>query len=1224
MTILYGDFYPLLSRETFMKPTVCMLVFVLASLFIISIAFHGSVAQAQGVRSEKWDSITQLMQDEVDAKKIPGAVAAISYQGKPVYFEAVGFQDATAKLPMPKDAIFRIASMTKAITSVSVMQLVEQGKVSLNDPLSQFLPEFAAQTVLTSIDGGDVSTVKAARPVTIHDLLTHRSGLTYGWFGPAKLDDIYKAHDIPDLFIPIEERLAARVDRIAKVPLKFQPGSRWDYSVATDVLGRVVEVVSGQSLDAYFREHILNPLKMHDTHFQLPAAKESRLAKVYTIDGQAQIQPVGSEPIQSGFFKFSGDYHQPGKFFSGGGGLLASTHDYMRFLQMLLNRGELDGVRVLKIETVEAMTKNQVGDMTIPFPSHGDGFGLGFGVHTDRGKADDVASIGTFSWGGIFNSYYWVDPQTEMIGVLMMQVFPNDHLTTRAEFKRLAYEAIGRRTTAVSLTRSATDESASGLECFRVDTGDATYYLEKVGAGLSSMIDRDGNDWLSFHPDKGTGAAGEYRGFPNAVYKEAGNYFHPRNVGTDPCICLVEEESPDRVVISANSSNGLWAGKYTFTAEACTFTMTKKPADKKFWVLYEGTPGGQYDDADWWMTSAITDKSPMTKDHDGDIAAAEWIAFGDKNLDRTLVLHHTEDDDSPDRFYQMEKKMTVFGFGRKGMTKYLESVPQSFSIRFVESTDHATIKEHVAATEPVKSVTSSKRLAVLEQFAMTNAGDVTSGKTLFEAESTQCVTCHQVGETGGHVGPNLSQIGGKFDRPHLIESLLHPAKQIGYGYETSILLTTDGKIYTGVVKETDDKQLTIVDALNRRHTIAKDEIEEQSVSKTSLMPSGLADSLSPQQFTDVVAYLETLRSGKQGFGSGVSGPISLPDGFRIETVATGLSGATAFDIADDGRIFVCEQEGQLRVISDGRLLETPFVTIPVEMNWERGLIGVTLAPNFPRDPHLYVVYVTKEPYTHHRISRYRANGNVAAANSEVVLLKGDDQSKFGGHVPAGHQGGGIHFGTDGKLYIGIGEQTAKTPSQRFDALQGKILRINPDGSIPDDNPFLSKTTGKYQSIWAIGCRNPFTFAVRKPTGEIFINDVGGKFEEINRGVAGANYGWPNVDHGPTDRTDITGPLHIYPEASISGGDFLNQKTDWPEPYRGKYFFADFKHGWIKWIDPEQPAKSHEFLSGIRRPVDIRFGPDGSLYVLLRNAWIVDDKFVGGTSSLVRVSFVANQ
>ena len=359
--------------------------------------------------------------------------------------------------------------------------------------------------------------------------------------------------------------------------------------------------------------------------------------------------------------------------------------------------------------------------------------------------------------------------------------------------------------------------------------------------------------------------------------------------------------------------------------------------------------------------------------------------------------------------------------------------------------------------------------------------------------------------------------------------------------------------------------------------------------------------------------------------------MQIADGFRLTTLATGLSGAVAMEIAPDGRIFVCEQGGTLRVIqqreNSGRslglaettkLLSEPFVKIPVELNWERGLIGVTVAPDFPKDPFVYVVYVTDEPYTHHRVSRFRADGNVAVPDSEEILFRGDDQSKFGGHVPAGHQGGGIHFGPDGKLYVGLGEQTAGAPSQRMDAIQGKILRLNPDGSIPADNPFLGETNGKYQAIWAKGCRNPFTFAFNE-LGEMLINDVGGKFEEINRGVAGANYGWPNIDHGPTTQEGITGPIHAYPQSCINGGDFCKTSSSWPAQYHGKYFFADFNQGWVKFIDPADPSKSNDFISGIRRPVDLRFAPNGDLYLLLRNAWVVDKNFKGGTGTLLRIS-----
>jgi|688.fasta_scaffold479787_1 hypothetical protein len=248
----------------------------------------------------------------------------------------------------------------------------------------------------------------------------------------------------------------------------------------------------------------------------------------------------------------------------------------------------------------------------------------------------------------------------------------------------------------IRLVENAED---AGLPAYKIETPSATYYLEKSGGGLSSMIDRDGHDWLSFNPAPASGAGGEYRGFPNAVHQQAGNYFHPKNQGTEPSTLKVERAGSDRVTISAVSSNELWAGTYDFFATHCTFTMTRMPADKRYWVLYEGTPGGQYDDTDWWMTSAIKVPQPMTVNHEGDIPAPEWIAFGDPRLNRALVLWHHEDDPFPDFFYQMQQKMTVFGFGRKKVQKFLDSVPQRFSIGFLETTNHAAISRAVPAWE---------------------------------------------------------------------------------------------------------------------------------------------------------------------------------------------------------------------------------------------------------------------------------------------------------------------------------------------------------------------------------------------------------------------------------------------------------------------------------------------------------------------------------------------
>jgi hypothetical protein len=243
----------------------------------------------------------------------------------------------------------------------------------------------------------------------------------------------------------------------------------------------------------------------------------------------------------------------------------------------------------------------------------------------------------------------------------------------------------------VRLTENVMLPSAPGLPMYKIETETATYYLEKAGAGLASMIDRDGNDWISFRPDPGSRAGGEFRGFPNAVHQQAGNYFHPKNQSTENSSTTVDHAGPDRVTLSAVSGNGLWAGRYDFHPTHCTFTMTKMPEGYKYWILYEGTPGGSYDDDDWWMTSAVKERRPLTENHEGDIPGPEWIVFGDPKLQRVIFLLNHQDDDAPDRFYQMEKKMTVFGFGRHRGEKHLASVPRSFSIGFLETTDHAEI-----------------------------------------------------------------------------------------------------------------------------------------------------------------------------------------------------------------------------------------------------------------------------------------------------------------------------------------------------------------------------------------------------------------------------------------------------------------------------------------------------------------------------------------------------
>lgn len=245
------------------------------------------------------------------------------------------------------------------------------------------------------------------------------------------------------------------------------------------------------------------------------------------------------------------------------------------------------------------------------------------------------------------------------------------------------------------LTKDAVDESAGNLPCYKIETPVATYYLEKTGAGLSSLIDIDGNDWISFHPEAGSGAGGEYRGFPNAVHQQDGSFFHPKNEGTEPSTVELIKEDPNHISFKATTHTRTWQAQWDFYPTHCTFTMTKMPVGYKYWVLYEGTPGGDYDDDDWWMTSAIHEKHPLTKNHEGDIPGPEWIAFGDKDINRSLVLLHHQDDEEIDRFYQMEHKMTVFGFGRRGIDKFLDTVPKSFTIGLIETTNHESIQDQI-------------------------------------------------------------------------------------------------------------------------------------------------------------------------------------------------------------------------------------------------------------------------------------------------------------------------------------------------------------------------------------------------------------------------------------------------------------------------------------------------------------------------------------------------
>jgi glucose/arabinose dehydrogenase len=361
-----------------------------------------------------------------------------------------------------------------------------------------------------------------------------------------------------------------------------------------------------------------------------------------------------------------------------------------------------------------------------------------------------------------------------------------------------------------------------------------------------------------------------------------------------------------------------------------------------------------------------------------------------------------------------------------------------------------------------------------------------------------------------------------------------------------------------------------------------------------------------------------------GLGVGGLSALELQPGFTGEVIATELNAATAMIALDDGRIFIADQTGPIRVWQDGALLAEPALDLSARLDtyWERGLIGMALAPNFPEQPHLYILYVAKSPYTHHVVSRFRVEGNHIDPASEQVLFEGDDQATLGGRGPWAHQGGPMAFGPDGNLYIGLGEGSNSEMSQALTTLQGKILRIRPDGSIPEDNPFYETTTGKYRAIWAYGIRNPFGLTFEPETGRLWETDVGQtSFEEINLIERGGNYGWPHAE-GLSDDERFVNPVHVYPPAvgrCISGGAFVPDRAPWPAAWRGQFVYADWTANWLRAMDPNDPEKQITIARGLAGAVSVQPAPDGSLLVLNRNTiWRDPKRWKADSGDLVRI------
>ena len=433
---------------------------LLLTLFVVALAvpvWADGLPTAEpedvGLSSERLERVTDAIEADVKSGAIPGAVAMIARDGKIAYFEARGKADTESGAVMKKDTIFRIYSMSKPITSVALMMLFEEGKFKLKDPVSKFIPELGDMKVLVekedideggafnipeldeekapgpAVDSDTYFTVPTKRDMTVQDLLRHTAGFTYGFFGNTSVDKLYLRSGI----LSRDRDVTDMVDRLSKIPLQYQPGTRWHYSVSVDVQGRLIEVLSGMGFDEFLEERIFNPLKMVDTGFYVPDNKLDRFAQMYA--------PGGDDGLRIADARMSRNFTNNPTMHSGGGGMVSTATDYMRFCQMMLNGGVLDGERILSRKTVELMTIDHLGDVPERDVFGGYGFGLGFAVATDLARTGMPTSVGEYRWGGAAGTRFWIDPKEKLIGVYMVQIIPHP-FSFGEDFKIFTYQSI--------------------------------------------------------------------------------------------------------------------------------------------------------------------------------------------------------------------------------------------------------------------------------------------------------------------------------------------------------------------------------------------------------------------------------------------------------------------------------------------------------------------------------------------------------------------------------------------------------------------------------------------------------------------------------------------------------------------------------------------------------------------------------------------------------------
>jgi len=420
-------------------------IFILSVGILLQVSFVAAqkiapltTPEAAGFSSERLKRLDREMNDWAQKEWMQGGAALIIRNGKVAYYKAVGYNDLETKSPMRKEDIFRIASQTKAITSVAMMILFEEGKFLLDDAVSKYIPAFKKQQVLDKFNPADTTytTVPAKSEITIRQLFTHTSGLGYAQIGSKEANAIYAKHNLTAGIGIQNDNLLDAMNRLGKLPLMHQPGEKWTYGLNSDLLGCLVEVLSGMTLNDFFRTRIFEPLGMKDTYFQVPQEKANRLVNLYKEDSTGRLIKAGSNMLNG---PVSTDYPLiKSTYYSGGAGLSSTIYDYGIFLQMLLNNGVYNGKRILSRNSVRLMTMNQVGDL-----SRGDDkFGLGFQIISEKGSARTPAQEGTYSWGGAFATSYWVDPKEKIVMLFYRQLQGGTHGDVVEKFRALTYQAI--------------------------------------------------------------------------------------------------------------------------------------------------------------------------------------------------------------------------------------------------------------------------------------------------------------------------------------------------------------------------------------------------------------------------------------------------------------------------------------------------------------------------------------------------------------------------------------------------------------------------------------------------------------------------------------------------------------------------------------------------------------------------------------------------------------